>query len=464
MNSKTITFILIGFVLNLFFTELAGQEKEPSKAWKEREERTRWFQNDRFGMFIHWGIYAIPARGEWVRNKEEITIEEYQPFFEQFNPVDYNPSEWAKLAKKAGMKYAVMTAKHHDGFCLWDTKYTEYKVTNTPAKRDLLKEYVEAFRAEGLKVGLYYSLVDWYHPDYPAYGDYSHPMRENEDWKNKTHDFDNYIKYMHNQVEELVTNYGKIDILWFDFSYGEMKGEKWEATKLVKMARKHQPGVLIDNRLGGRMESREPEVYAGDFEGPEQYIPEKGVFDDDGFRIPWEACITMNNSWGYNMTDNNFKSPDFIIQTLVNCVSKGGNLLLNVGPDALGNIPDKSVETLLEIGEWMDKNSESIYGCGPSDYEEPQWGRYTQKENVIYAHVLRENIGHFVLPGLKDKIQSATLLRDGTEAILTEWWLGREKSFIHEEDIFFNFGKPVPWTYELPDPTDTVIKIVLNEE
>lgn len=456
---KNLVILLVIFMAGL---SLSSQTTNTSRVFQERAERTQWFQEDRFGMFIHWGIYAIPGRGEWVRNVEEMTVEDYQIFFDTFDPVDYNPREWALLAKQAGMKYAVITAKHHDGFALWDTKFSDYKATNTPAGRDLLKEFVEAFRKEGLKVGFYYSLVDWYHPDYPAYGDYCHPMRRNESFRNKQHNFPNYIEFMHNQVEELVTNFGKIDILWLDFSYDDMKGEKWEATKLINMIRKHQPHIIINNRLGGRMESDSPEVYAGDFEGPEQYIPRTGVFDDRGNRIPWEVCLTMNNSWGYNLMDNAYKDPAFLIRSLVESVSKGGNMLLNVGPDARGRIPMQSVDVLTKIGKWMDQNGESIYGCGPSNFEKPEWGYYTQKGNTLYAHVTRQNVGHLVLPGLKGKIKNANMLMNGSEAILTEWWLGREKSYIHKEDIFFNFGMPVQATFELPDPAVTVVKIELK--
>ena len=202
-----------------------------------RDERTRWFLSDRFGMFIHWGLYAIPARGEWVRSVERISNEAYQPYFDEFNPDHYDPKAWADLARQAGMKYAVLTAKHHDGFCLFDSQLTDYKSTNTPCGRDLVREYVEAFRAEGLKVGLYYSLLDWHHPDYPAYGDRHHPMRDNEAYKDRPQDFSRYIEYLHGQVRELLTNYGRIDIIWFDFSYDNMSGETWKAAELVGMAR-----------------------------------------------------------------------------------------------------------------------------------------------------------------------------------------------------------------------------------
>ncbi len=202
-----------------------------------RTERTRWFLQDRFGMFIHWGLYAIPARGEWVRSVERISNEEYQANFNEFNPTHYEPRTWAKLAKQAGMKYGVLTAKHHDGFCLFNSRLTDYKSTNTPCGRDLVREYVEAFRAEGLKVGLYYSLLDWHHPDYPAYHDRHHPMRDNEAYKDLPQDFSRYIKYLHGQIRELLTDYGRIDIIWFDFSYDQMTGETWKAAELVEMAR-----------------------------------------------------------------------------------------------------------------------------------------------------------------------------------------------------------------------------------
>ncbi|MDD2282856.1 MAG: alpha-L-fucosidase, partial [Eubacteriales bacterium] len=248
-----------------------------------RTNRTNWFLKDRFGMFIHWGLYSIPARGEWVMTAEKMCKEEYQAYFDEFNPLNYDPKSWAKAAKTAGMKYAVMTAKHHDGFCLFDSKLTDYKATNTRGQRDLIKEYTDAFRAEGLKVGLYYSLIDWQHPDYPHYGDRHHPMRDNPAYRNTKHDFDNYLKYMHGQVRELCTNYGKINILWFDFSYDQMVGEKWKAAELITMVRELQPDVIIDNRLeasgenAGSIRTGNPSFYAGDFASPEQIIPPEGI-------------------------------------------------------------------------------------------------------------------------------------------------------------------------------------------
>ena len=420
----------------------------------EREKRTMWFQEARFGMFIHWGLYAIPALGEWVRSQKNITNEEYQKYFNEFNPKNYNPKEYAKIAKRAGMKYAVMTAKHHDGFCLFDSKYTTYKSTNTKCKRDLIKEYVEAFRGEGIKVGLYYSLLDWHHEDYPAYGDRHHPMRNNEEFKNKTYKFENYVKYFHNQVRELLTNYGKIDIMWFDFSYDDMAGEKWQATKLMKMVRDLQPHIIVDNRLDDKKNIKKANLspYTGDFDSPEQIIPPKGVVDENGNKVPWEACITLNNNWGYSAFDKDFKSSKQIVRALVECVSKNGNLILNVGPDANGEIPKESSDILEEVGNWMKYNGESIYKCKASMYAKPEWGRYTQNEKNLYCHIYDRGIGYVNLNNLRNKVEFATLLKDGSEIEIDFPWMAEE--FV--KDSFLNLK-----TSKLPDEIDTVIKLKL---
>lgn len=418
----------------------------------DRRERTKWFLDARFGMFIHWGIYAIPARGEWVRNHERISNEDYQPFFDEFNPTAYDPRKWAKLAKKAGMKYAVLTTKHHDGFCLFDSKLTDYKATNTPAGRDLIKEYVEAFREEGLGIGFYYSLLDWHHEDYPAYGDSFHPMRDNEAYKDQRRDFSRYVDYLHGQVRELLTNYGRIDIIWFDFSYGNMSGEAWRATELVKMVRELQPHIIIDNRLGGNIKSRNPEVYSGDFASPEQIIPPEGVVDEDGKSIPWEACLTLNNNWGYHAWDKNYKTPKQVVRALVECVSKNGNMLLNVGPTALGLIPDESAEILEEVGKWMERNGKSIYGCGISEFSKPEWGRYTQKGKLLYAHIFDRGIGPINLKGLSGKIKKARLLADGSEIKISKPWNATE----FPDDAFIELSSA-----KLPDEIDTVVELEL---
>lgn len=432
---------------------------------QEIQKRTKWFMDDRFGMFIHWGLYSIPACGEWVMSEKEMTVEQYQPYFEQFNPVDYQPQKWAQLAKAAGMQYAVLTAKHHDGFCLFDSALTDYKATNTKAGRDLVREFVEAFREAGLKVGLYFSLIDWHHPDFPKYGDRQHPMRNNQTYKDEVIDFERYLKYMHGQIRELVTNYGKLDLLWFDFSYDDMAGEKWKATELIKMVRQYQPDVIIDNRLEGAGDNHgsivteNPLIYSGDFASPEQIIPPKGVCDEKGNPIPWELCATMNNHWGYCNYDHQYKSAEMLVRKLVECVSKGGNMILNVGPDAKGNIPRESVKILKEIGEWMEKNGESIYQCGISSLEKPDWGRYTQRGKTIYAHIYETPLGALPLYGVKpEQLDKVTYLADGSEVKRGEAW----NTALYQDVAFVSFGENPVFTYPLPDKKDTVLKIELK--
>jgi len=434
---------------------------------EERARRIEWFQNDRFGMFIHWGLYAIPARGEWVRSREQMPAEDYQVFFDEFNPANYNPKEWAKLAKEAGMKYAVLTSKHHDGFCLFDSKLTDYKSTNTPCGRDLVREFLEAFRAEGIKVGLYFTLIDWYHPDYPHYGDRQHPMRNNAAYKDKKHNFDNYLDYMHGQVEEICSNYGKLDLLWFDFSYDDLRGEKWRATELINMVRKLQPDVLVDNRLEvsgegfGSLMTDSPSVYSGDFLSPEQIIPPKGIRKPNGEPVPWEACLTMNNNWGYAEFDKAFYSPQTVVRKLVECVSKGGNMLLNVGPDANGNIPEESVAILKAVGKWMNKNSKSIYGCGYVDLPKPDYGRITASKDGknIYIHVMEAPIGPVPIEGIDSaKIKRVRLLSSGAELSTQGNWTTHN----YPDYVFVMLDANGAPSYSLPDTTDTVIAIELQ--
>ncbi|GGF64804.1 alpha-L-fucosidase [Paenibacillus albidus] len=420
-----------------------------------RAERTEWFLRDRLGLFIHWGLYSIPARGEWIRGNERMSREHYMEYFAEFDAARYDPRAWAKAAKAAGQKYAVLTTKHHDGFCLFDSGLTDFKATNTPAGRDLVSEYVDAFRGEGIAVGLYYSIIDWDHQDYPGYGDRAHPDRSNEEVKDKPIDFDRYLRYMHGQVKELLTNYGPIDIMWFDFSYDDMTGEKWKATELIRMIRSLQPNIIIDNRLGGNIRAAEPEEYAGDFFSPEQIIPPGGIVDVNGSPVPWEACITLNDNWGYHAGDRNYKSVKQVIRSLVECVSKNGNLLLNVGPDAKGEMTRESLEVLRGLGEWMRLNGDSIYGCGGSLLPKPEWGRYTQNGNLLYAHVYDRGIGPVYLQGLNGRIKKARLLRDGSELKVEAPWMAKEYSDTAGGAFITLTGA------ELPDECDTVIELEL---
>lgn len=438
-----------------------------NKVVEERTKRTEWYRDARFGMFIHWGLYSIPARGEWLRSNEELTKEEYEPLMDEFYAEDYNPREWAKLAKEAGMKYAVLTAKHHDGFCLYDSKLTDFKSTNAPCKRDLVQEFLDAFRAEGIKVGLYFSVIDWRHPDYPHYGDKFHPMRNHPECSNENRNFDRYLEYMFGQIKELLTNYGKLDLMWFDFSYDNMKCDTWKADKLIEMVRSIQPWVIIDNRLEGSAEDAgsirtlNPTPYSGDFASPEQMIPPAGLRDEGGNPIPWEACITLNNHWGYASADHHYKTAKMVIHMLVECVSKGGNLLLNVGPDAKGNIPEESVKILQEVGHWMKKNHRSIYGCGYAELPKPEWGRFTRNGNKLYAHVMEEQAGAICLENMAGKVEKMRLVSDNSEIKETFFW--NLKEYSENAFFFFDSSRFAMDCYPLPDEIDTVVEIFLKE-
>lgn len=373
---------------------------------------TTWWTHDRFGLFIHWGIYAMPARHEWIRNRELISNEDYQKYFDRFDPDLYDPVRWAEIAKAAGMKYTVLTTKHHDGFCLWDSALTDYKATNTPAGRDLLTPFVDAFRAEDLKIGFYHSVIDWHHPDYPVDG--LHPMREDVAFReaNAGRDIAKYRAYLHGQTRELLTQYGEIDIMWYDFSYpdrdwGWAKGkgrEDWDSETLMAMVRELQPGILVNNRLD----------IPGDFVTPEQYQP-AGPMTVDGKPVLWEACQTLNGSWGYHRDNLDWKSPVMLIRMLIDTVSKDGNLLLNVGPNARGEFEPRAIQSLEEIGAWMRLHGRSIYGCGPSEFTPPPDARFTQNGDRLYLHLFAWPFRHVHLPGLGSRVEYAQLLNDGSE-------------------------------------------------
>ena len=432
---------------------------------EDRERRTKWFMHDRFGMFIHWGLYSIPGRGEWVRGDEQLSDKVYRQYFDEWNPKDCDMKEWARIAKEAGMKYAVLTTKHHEGFCLWDSKYTDFKTTNTQCKRDFVKEYVEAFREAGLKVGLYHSLLDWEHPDYPAYGDMYHPNRNREEFKNKEHNFERYLEYLHNQVRELLTKYGKIDLLWFDFSYEGHLGSDWKGEELLQMVRSSQPEIIVNGRLEANGESYgsvmtdHPTIFSGDFTCPEMIIPPYGLRTPSGRAIPWEACFTLNNNWGYAPNDKHYKSSSQIIKKLVECTSKNGNMIVNISPDAKGNIPETQKEILAEVGKWMKKNSESIYGCGMSEFEKPEWGRYTQKGNKLYAHITEESIGAIALPGVKGRVKKARRLSDGFEMRMLTPWVAKE----FPDCEFINYSVPECFSFTVDETVDEVIELELKE-
>ncbi|MFO8008224.1 MAG: alpha-L-fucosidase, partial [Candidatus Brocadiia bacterium] len=367
---------------------------------------TDWFLHDRFGLFIHWGTYALPARHEWVKSKEQMPDEEYRKYGEHFDPDLYDPQQWAQAAADAGMRYFVVTTKHHEGFCLWDSDLTDYKATNTPAGRDLLAPMVEAFRAQGLKVGFYHSLLDWHHPDYTV--DRFHPMREDEDYiaRDEERDLDRYVDYLHAQTRELLTRFGKVDIMWFDFSVGPSerfpgKGKDvWRSEELIEMVRDLQPGILINDRL----------QIDQDIKTPEQTVPREWV-RVDGEPVIWEACHTFSGSWGYYRDEESWKSVDQLVKMLIECVSKGGNLLLNVGPTGRGEFDHRALDRLAGMGRWMKRHSRAIYGCtqAPEEFECPEDCRYTYNPETgrLYLHVFSWPFRHLWLPGMAGRVEYA---------------------------------------------------------
>jgi len=412
--------IIYTLILLLFSSVICAQETPSwAKETKEqKEKRMEWWTHDRFGMFIHWGIYSLPARHEWIQLYEKITPADYKKYFDHFDPDLYNPKEWARKAKEAGMKYVVITTKHHDGFCLWDTKYTDYKVTNTPYGKDLIAPLVEAIRAEGLRVGFYYSLIDWHHPHFPF--DHSHPPTptdpEQRKQENAKRDAKKYQQYMKEQLRELLTNYGRIDELFMDFSYpGENgKGHKeWDSEGLLKIVRELQPHILVDNRM-----DLDHTDWGWDFVTPEQFMPKEWP-TVRGERVPWETCQTFSGAWGYHRDEYTWKSIHQLVVMLIETVSKGGNLLLNVGPTARGVFDERADERLDGIGNWMKYHSHSVYGCtqAPEEYMTPQncLITYNPSKKRLYIHVLEWPFKSLHLPGYKGKFKYAQLLNDASE-------------------------------------------------
>ena len=414
---------------------------------------TKWFTHDRFGMFIHWGLYSMAARHEWVQSYESIPKETYESkYFKRFDPDLYDPNLWAETAAGAGMKYFVVTTKHHEGFCLWDSKYTDYKATKSPAKRDLLKPMVQAFRDHDMKVGLYHSLIDWHHEDFiidDRIGPYRAVTPEERAKMNEKRKRERYAKYLYNQTQELLSKFGKIDVLWYDFSYPSTDGKRdstkgksrddWESEKLMKLIRKLQPHVVLDDRLDL------PDGW--DVKTPEQAQPREWV-KVNGSPVVWEACQTFSGSWGYHRDEQSWRSVDQLVQTLIDCVSKGGNLLLNVGPTGRGEFDERAIDRLKGIGEWMRRHSRSIYGCtqAPEGFVTPQDCRltYNPVTHRLYVHVFAWPYKHLHIDGLAGKVEYGQLLHDSSEIGLgmDHWHAGQIGSKAETLTISLPHEKP----------------------
>jgi len=372
----------------------------------EQDLRMKWWRDARFGLFIHWGLYSIPAGkfgnqtnyGEWIRDSAQIPVKQYEKYQKQFNPTKFNADQWASYAKNAGMQYIVVTTKHHDGFNMFHSKYSNWDISHTPFHRDVIKELADATRKRNLHMGFYHSIMDWHHPDYL-------PRRPWEVAKRPVDgaNFARYEQYLHNEVRQLLTEYGAIDIMWFD---GQWEST-WNSTRgksLFDLCRKVSPHTIVNDRVSSGL------PHIGDYTTPEQYIPDTGIPGQD-----WETCMTMNDHWGYNAYDTDWKSSPVLIRNLVDIVSKGGNYLLNVGPMSNGEFPLEAVTRLQDIGAWMHVNSESIYDTQASVFDKLRWGRSTTRRNgdttTLYLQVFDwPKDGKLVVPSIANAPVQAKLL------------------------------------------------------
>lgn len=388
-------------------------------------DRMTWWRDAKFGMFIHFGLYSGPGgewngkptgSHEWMRNNAKIPHEEYIRLADSFNPTAFDAEAWVKTAKDAGQRYIVFTTKHHEGFALFDSKVSRYTVMHTPFKRDICAELARACRKHGMKLGWYYSIMDWYHPDYL-------PKRDWEPRAVSDADFSRYVAYMKAQLRELLTNYGDISVLWFDGQW-ETTWTHAAALELEAYCRKLMPNVIINDRVDVGVPKEPPPGYrrGGDYTTPENTVPERGLSGQD-----WESCMTMNKNWGFAKDDREFKSVPELVKLLVDTTSKGGNLLLNVGPSGDGRIPQESLDGLKGVGAWMRTNGRAIYASKANPFERglmirrdgmrtPVWA--TTTDRTLNLFVERWARGALVLPGIRIKPKSATVL--GADGVAIE--------------------------------------------
>jgi alpha-L-fucosidase len=382
----------------------AGSSPADSRQAATREDRMKWWHEAKFGMFIHWGLYSIIGQHEWAKEVEGVPIPQYELLAKHFNPKPNAARDWARLARRAGQKYMVMTTKHHEGFCQWDSKLTDYNAMQQGPKRDLVREYVEAARAEGLRVGFYYSLMDWHHPD-------GAKCKTDEAARKR------FVEYTHGLIRELMTNYGKIDVLWYDVDW-PLNATEWESERMNQMVFDLQPEIIVNNRNG----------LPGDFSTPEQHIQASEA------GRAWESCMTLNDSWGFNRGDDGWKTPKTIVDNLATCAQGGGNYLLNIGPEPDGSIPPATVTVLEAVGKWLETNGKAFYGTERGQMGGNSNANYTRRGNTLYIHQhywpghtpAAEWLSFYqpeaviAIGGVKPKVLSARLLKTGKKIEFTQ--------------------------------------------
>ncbi|MDP2336993.1 MAG: alpha-L-fucosidase [Bacteroidota bacterium] len=415
----TLKLLTLTFVLFAFTSKSFAQNLDKATLPEQNNSKIQWWQEAKFGMFIHWGVYSAPGRGEWLMYQEHIPFSEYALLADQFNPQKYNPKEWVAKAKEAGMRYVVLTTRHHDGFCLFDSKVSDFTAPKTGAKRDLIKEFADACHAAGMRMGFYYSLQDWHFPGVLPQGS---PVGASLQKM--------LADQAHEQIRELLSNYGAVDILWFDGLTVDGP-EAWRSKELLEMARKLQPNIIINDRSG----------LPGDFATPENAVTAQSR--------PWESCFCMNRTWGYAPNDRNYKPVAEILRLLASCASQSGNFLLNVSPDGDGTIPPEQAEILKNIGKWMKLNGKAIYGAGPSPVVAPNLGMTSRVGNKVYLLIQRWPGTTVPFAWCGSKVKSARMLTTGQYARIEQ---KGDRVWLHD----------LPQTP--PDPWLNVIELTFDGE
>lgn len=394
-------------------TNCDAQTYTPTAANLEARQQ---FENAKFGLFIHWGVFSILGDAEWVMQNENIKVKDYTRLMDFFNPTEFNAHDWVAMAKNAGMKYITLITRHHDGFSMWDTKYSDFNIMNTPYHKDVVKMIVDECHKQNMKIFLYYSLLDWRRDDYSYW-----TGRTGQGTGRTVHgDWKDYIKFMENQLTELLSNYGKIDGIWFDGYWDQTAPEgaqdrtpriDWHLPEIYGLIHKLQPACLIGNNHHlSPLPGEDFQMFEKDLPGQNK----SGLsFQKPSDQLPLETCETMNNSWGFNIKDDHYKSVNTLIHYLVNAAGRNANFLLNVGPQPNGIIQEEFRDTLQQIGKWMDKFGESIYGTRGNIMPPQDWGVVTSKENKIFVHVLKDSIQPVVIKGIKNKIKNCRLMGSG---------------------------------------------------